>query len=174
MPITLRSLLLCAALLTAKSISFGQTLSYGAHINLAPVTIGSDTFSISARHVLTNAAEQRILNITVTPSGGAPMSYVMFVPDAQIITGGITKALAIEATNGSQLTEGDQSQPIVVEAIVMPLQANFLMLHQVDNTWTVTYGPAGHTQLNRRYTPAQLQQFVNYINLGTSFANALP
>jgi hypothetical protein len=116
-----------------------------------------------ARHVFANGTEQRTLSITVTPLSGPPQVFLVLVGDAQIISAGITKALALQADNGGVITQGGQT-------LRMRLEGNIVMNSNSNGIWYMSYQAA----FSRRYPSVLMQQFADYLSLGVAFANALP
>lgn len=151
---------------------FGQNLIYGLNGDVPATRVGTDTYSMYARHVFANGTEQRTLSITVTPLSGPPQVFLVLVGDAQIISAGITKALALQADNGGVITQGGQTLRMRLEGnIVMPAQAGgFTMNSNSNGIWYMSYQAA----FSRRYPSVLMQQFADYLSLGVAFANALP
>ena len=161
--------------LAVSKTAFGQTLIYAMDADVPAIQIGTDTYSLSLRHVIANGTEQRIVAVTVTPAGGQAQSFVLLDSEAETIAAGITKSLILQADNGRTITQSGQTITMKFETAIMPTQAGgFLMSSNPNGIWSMTYQHAGYPLFTRKYPSASMQQFADYLNLGVAFAKALP
>jgi hypothetical protein len=164
------------ALLVPSHSAFAQA-GYVVTVNVAPVTIDGDTLSLQALHSTVGDQDVRLLRLTVTPAAGSPVHFLAInVGDVQSFVSATTTILSVINQNGTPITVSGQTQLMSLDVVEIRPTPTFLM---VQNGSVPTYEVQIHQSVVqpyffRNYSATSLQQFAAYLNLGVSFANALP
>lgn len=157
-------LLTCTA-----TLSFGEgPVGYATGVNVAPVSIDNENYSIYATHSV-NGQDERLVHF-IPP--GTPNEIYFKVADAEAISTAITRALAIENAAAGTITQGGQTQSISLVYVV--IHQAWLTSVRISGRWRTTLKREGVPAFGRDYSSAGLRQLASYLALGVAFANALP
>jgi hypothetical protein len=148
-------------------------LSFSVVVAIAPSRIGADDVSIVAPDITWQGGKGVFVSLKPI-AGGPSQGFSLSLSDAQAVATGITNALTMKQTAFAPITIQGQTQPVTLQLLQIQNPNGFWIYAQPNGTWSVGYGNAAPSQVNRNWSPTEIRQFATYLSLGIAFANALP
>jgi len=163
---------------STSHVVFAQgPLVYNVSVNIAPVTIFGDTYSLTVSHIVVAPQNQRVLNLTVKPAGGGLQNFdPVFVGEVETFVAAATQLVSLIGLNGSPITVTGATLPMSLNLVqVTPTPTFSVFAGGLSGTYMLEiHQPPALPSFTRTYSVPNIQAFVSYLNLGISFVNALP